>query len=190
VGVDVGDVLHIAIGKGVGAKISIVHLARTSDWDEFRRLLARYGNPFAVIDAMPYKSSVKQLARNYSSGKMILSYYGGGGRQMGSEDGLPTIRSDRTELLDELVGRIESGTIELPRCDEESWLAARHLAGLRRVLDEGRDGRRRMVYPRGGEDHYAHALAYLLLARWCSPQSDGAFNPASIPRNIFPCPDR
>jgi hypothetical protein len=58
------------------------------------------------------------------------------------------------------------------------------------VLEDGRDGRRRMVYPRGGEDHYAHALAYLLLAGWCLPQSDGGFNPASIPRNIFPCSNR
>ena len=189
-GVDVGDVLHVAIGTGNGAKVSIVHLARTSDWDEVARLLVKHGAPVTVIDAMPYKSSVKQLARNYPAGRMILSYYGGGGRQMGSEDGLPTIRSDRTELLDELVGRIEAGTLELPHCDEECWLAARHLAGLRRVAEDGRDGRRRMVYPRGGEDHYAHALAYLLLACWCSPATDGALKPMAIPRNIFPCSDR
>jgi hypothetical protein len=188
-GVDVGDVLHLAIGTNHGGKVAIVHLARTSDWDELGRLLVKYGSPVTVIDAMPYKASVKQLARNYPTGRMILSYYGGGGRQMGSEDGLPTIRSDRTELLDELVGRVETGALELPSCDEECWLAARHLAGLRRVVEEGRDGRRRMIYPRGGEDHYAHALAYLLLAAWCLPASDSVFDPATVPRNIFPCPD-
>jgi hypothetical protein len=189
-GVDVGDVLYVAIGTAHDDKVAIVHLARTSDWDELGRLLAKYGNLFTVIDAMPYKTSVKQLARVYPYGRMILSYYGGMGRQMGSEDGLLTIRSDRTELLDELLGRIEFGALELPRCKEESWQAARHLAGLRRVLEEGRDGRRRMVYPRSGEDHYGHALACPRLARWCSPQTDGAFNLATIPRNIFPCSNR
>lgn len=169
-GVDVGDVLHVALCLPMpDSGLEVCWLARLRDWQELRSLLATGGIQTVVIDAMPYKASAKRLARDMPAGMVHLAYYGGQGRWMGHEEDVPTIRCDRTELLDELVALVREGRMRLPGQSEEAWRGARHLLGLWRTEERDREGRLRAVYPRGGEDHYAHALAYCLLGRWITP---------------------
>jgi len=172
-GVDVGDTLHIAIGKIISSGyVQVFWLEATESWQRLDALLDSCRILCTVIDAMPYKHSAKQLALKYP-GRIYIAYYQGEHLSKGVEGrgskAVPKVLIDRTESLDELVAKLSSGQITLPSGGPAVEEALVHLGRLCKERREGSDGKYSLQYARGLEDHFAMALNYLLVATMIAP---------------------
>ena len=172
-GVDVGDTLHISVGKmTTEGRVRIFWLEATESWERLDELIEACGVLCTVIDAMPYKHSAKEFALSHP-GRVYIAYYQGEhlakGREGKGEKAVPKVNIDRSESLDELVARLSRGEISLPQGGGAVEEALRHLGRLRKERREGAGGRTVMGYAHGLEDHYAMALNYMLVATAIAP---------------------
>lgn len=175
-GVDVGDMLHIAIGQDLGEKIQIVHLEQTEDWGRLKTLMLKYGIWQCNIDAMPYKKSAKDFAREFPE-RVVLQYFKSSREERGDEmerkeeDELPVIRIGRTESLDETTDKIREQKFIFPNpakltiqqlATYENFQI--HLKKLIKDLKEDERGNRWFEYKKNVENHFGMALNSLRLS--------------------------
>lgn len=119
-GMDVGDKCHLVFGAptGMGAPRLILAVELEAD-DEagIIRLMKRMGVYSGVIDAMPYKTLAKNIARGFD-GRVYINYYKGDTLKTGTEgEGqfeVPKVGVNRDESLDETVDMLREGRIILP----------------------------------------------------------------------------
>ena len=160
-GVDVGDLLHLVIGVYWQDTLAVVHIEEIrDDWALLAKRLADVD--FCVIDAMPYKTSVKSLLRGGINGAM--SYLTASQFSIDYEDkdlALPVriTRDDRTSFLDDMVEAIKTARLRLPHPRHDAVQALMlHCKALVKDLD-AQSGK--YAYKRGVENHYGMALGYL-----------------------------
>ncbi len=160
-GIDVGDVIHLAIARYAGGVGRVVWLEETPDWELVQKRLRDHNVAAFIIDAKPEKTKAKELCRALGNGAII--YTGAQNRTIGTEDAdtkpVQKISMGRTDLLDELVGAFLSGELYLPRPGLPQTQRAREHLG-RVVKDRRSDGS--FEYRKAVENHYAFALAHML----------------------------
>lgn len=175
-GVDVGDLLHITIAQDLGDKINTVHIEHTEDWGRLKTLMNQFSVWLCVIDAMPYKASAKQFAREFPE-RVVLQYFKDTRRERGDvmeqkeEDGIPVIRVGRTESLDETTDQIRDKTYIFPNPERLNFeqlqtyeVFKTHLKKLIKDLKEDEKGRKWFEYKHNVANHYGMALNSLRLA--------------------------
>lgn len=179
-GVDVGDILHIVIAQDLGEKIQIVHIEHTDDWGRLKSLMSRFGVWQCIIDAMPYKNSAKQFAREFPD-RVVLQYFKSSREERGDEiekkeedEGnkkVTVIRIGRTESIDETTDIVREGRFIFPdpvklqfRELQTYDLFKSHLKKLIKDLKEDDKGRRWFEYKHNVENHFGMALNSLRLA--------------------------
>ncbi len=175
-GVDVGDVLHITIGRDLGDGIQLLHLEYTEDWGRLKTLMSQYGVWLCLIDAMPYKNSAKGFAREFPD-RIVLQYFKDTSRERGDvieqkeEDGLPVIRVGRTESLDETTDQVRLGEFVFPNPRKLTFeqvqayeIFKSHLKKLIKDLKEDDKGRKWFEYKHNVANHFGMALNSLRLA--------------------------
>lgn len=175
-GVDVGVVSHIVIGKPVGNSLKILWLERVrQDGENTLQLVVeermkQYGVLRVVVDAQPDISVPRALVANAWMGQVLAAYFvtGAGPRTLDLcsvdvEEGV--IKIARTRAFDEMVREINSNGVGLLKEHYELDLFLQHLGRLRKVTGEGIDGQDRSRWiSTSDEDHYALAMLYMFIA--------------------------
>lgn len=163
-GVDVGTVLNVVIGKDD----KIVRMLEIKTFSELGRYMELYDIKTCVIDALPETRKAKEFADKYK-GRVFLCYYD---KQKMDKDGIATfdrkakvVHTNRTAALDELFDLVLNQKVALPKNANEIVNFYPHLQALIRVVEENTEGNKVAVYQRSGADHYAHAMNYWNIAR-------------------------
>lgn len=178
VGMDVGDMCHLAffVPKDGGrmALVNAVELPAENE-KEIVQTMRRMGVHSGVIDAMPFKTLAKNIAREFS-GRIAINYYKGDTLKTGLEgEGQWQVKKttiDRNESLDETVSLLQEGYIELPSrkkmagVDLERYEKFRsHLKQLVKEQVEKNDGSQFWQYKKNVENHWGMAMNYARIAR-------------------------
>lgn len=174
-GMDVGDKCHLLFGHPQGSSIRIHYAAElpADDEEAIIRLMKRQGVFSGVIDAMPYKTLSKNIARAFP-GRVFINYYKGDTLRT-SEEGegrfaVPRVSVNRDESLDETVESIIEGRIELPDRKRLSAEDLRNYEEFRSQVKmlikeaEDKDGIIEYHYKKGVPNHYGMALNYMRIA--------------------------
>jgi len=187
-GVDVGDDIHACFAESRGGVLLVVACVVAPSFEDLARAFVSYGVVRAVVDAMPYKSSVLALATAFP-GKVTLAYFSDAAYHPGFEKYpggyVAKINLERTAALDRMVTFIRDGRLTLPDGRYPVMAeVARHLASLRRTVVERRDGSHVARWLAAGPDHFALALTYLVAAYDLAP-APGGLAPAVAERRRF-----
>lgn len=175
-GVDVGVVSHLVVGKRVGKSLKILWLERIRQDGEntlknvVLERMKQYGVARLVIDAMPDISVPRALVAESWLGRVLAAYFvtGFGPKtlslsEVDEEDGV--IKIARTRAFDEMVREINTGGVEFLRDHPELELFIAHLSRLRRVTEEGLEGQEKAKWvSTSDENHYALATLYAFMA--------------------------
>lgn len=182
-GVDNGIVKHYVIGNNRG----IFAIGKTEDWDEIERLRNRY-RAYMVIDANPYPTHPKKLAKKYS-GKAHIHYYrqdrsGMEIMEWGKGDKRGVVLSDRTKLIDLVVDELNSQEIVFNMIEGQLEDYITHWGNTYRVIEPNRVGIMKGVWktPEGKPDHYAHATVLWRVAMEKARVSTGIGGVRQAPR--------
>jgi hypothetical protein len=170
VGIDVGAMLHIAIGEDTreGAMKVVwlgAHPIQTPRElrDFIRARFADYKG--GVIDMLPETRFSRRLAM--SSRRWLMCQYGGGKREaVDLKSRVVTV--DRTSCLDALAEAVRMGPTRLVLPGDALAVDGfvDHMQALTRVFDpEAKGGEGAYVWSGDAADHYMHALGYMFLAR-------------------------
>lgn len=119
-GMDVGDKCHLVFGHAVNGIIRVHWFAEFAADDEkgIVSLIRRQKPICGVIDAMPYKTLSKNIAREFP-GDVYIQYFKGDTLNSSMEGegdkAVPKVTTNRTESLDDMTELLCEGRIELPR---------------------------------------------------------------------------
>ena len=175
-GIDVGDVRHLVIYRVCADGVDrVVWLEATRDWDLIRKRLVDHEVIFFAVDALPEKTKAKELCLSlaYKDGRPrgAIVYTSSQSSSVGWEDEdtapVRVIKTNRTDMLDDLAWDMQAGRFWLPtQRIEEVLVACQHFARL--VKDRDREsGAYR--YRKNVENHYGMAAAMGRLAKAMSP---------------------
>lgn len=160
-GVDNGIVKHYVIGNQYG----IFRIGKTEDWQEIEDLRNQY-DAYMVIDANPYPTKPKELAKKYP-GKVFIHYYGKDKHDMsvirwGEGDAQGVVYSDRTKIIDAVVAKLNSQEIYFNLIERDLEEYIYHWTQMFRVVEEKANGitLAEWRHPEGKPDHYSHAHIY------------------------------
>lgn len=171
-GLDVGKISYIVIGKRVGDTLRVVwteqiRLQNPDGSDLVERVLAlckAYHICFGAMDAYPYSDSCLKILNSWPAlraadftlrDKTLPMHV--------SKEDSKEIRANRTKLLDLLVKRVNNGSTLFPQ-HNESLVVGEHLRALRKIKREKDSGEKVEEWVSSKADHYALAMAYLVLA--------------------------
>ena len=178
-GVDVGSWLHLVIEewtqyKGTHLDLSYnmkpktINITKVKDFEELDVLMQQYGVFYCVVDANPERRKASEFARRFY-GRVKLCIYGRGvnSKQINIHRDVEMdhcITVDRTSWLDQSLGRIRAGTIDLPM--DTPYEFKHHLKSLVRVYEKDVDDNPigRYIKKSTDNDHYAHARNYSEIA--------------------------
>jgi hypothetical protein len=166
-GVDVGKLLHVVIGKRHREKAGqIVYIGIVESFNDLNSLMKRFRIVRAVIDALPETRKAREFADQHP-GKVFLCYYQEhqkGGYRWNEKE--LTVSANRTEALDASHAELAQEQVFLPAECEVIHEFARQCANIARVLQtDPETGSSRYVYLKTGEDHYRHSQSYECIAR-------------------------
>lgn len=169
-GVDVGDLLHIAINVRYGGELKWVWFEVTEKWSRLAELMRAFGVAACVIDAMPYKRSAKEFACGFKK-KVWIQYFRPvkeltiGSELFENKIPIQTVFVDRTESLDATVDMLVAEEMLLPAMDkanpaekavlEDVWA---HLKMLITETVEDHNGNKRRTYLDHVENHFGMAM--------------------------------
>jgi hypothetical protein len=174
-GMDVGDKCHLVFGHPYNGKIRIHYVTDMDSDDEagIIRLMKRMGVYYGVIDAMPYKTLAKNIARKFE-GRVYINYYKGDtlkeGEEGQGEKAVPKVTIDRTESLDDTTEAVVKQRIELPDPkrlnDDDTLVYEQFKAQVKMLIKEGieKDGAIIYRYKKLVPNHYGMALNYMRIA--------------------------
>lgn len=172
-GMDVGKVCHLVIGRRDKHYLDVVHAERIKQDDDdaiFKRvveLLRMYGVSKAVVDAGPdFTTALKLIGHGYLN-QVFACYYVRSTRaslaNVDVKEVEQVINANRTGTIDELAKTVNKGQMRFARMEEMSVIAS-HLSNVKRIETENGRGERVASWVKTGDDHYAHALNYLHMA--------------------------
>ena len=174
-GLDLGKTSWMLIGHTRdGRTIDLVHAEKIKETGEgylverVMELVKWYGIIKLVVDAMPNFSTGLQLINRTRHNQTYACYYVRSNRtalsNMDVKDVEQVINANRTGTFDDLVKAVNAGQYRFAR-HQEFNLVIEHLASMKRVSHMNSQGERVAAWTATGDDHYAHALNYLELAR-------------------------
>lgn len=172
-GVDVGNVSHVTIGKPVGRTMKVIYREKIrQDGDNYllkrlKELKRMYGVRMACIDIGPDITVPKQWISSSPVGQVWAVQYV---RQIANSLEVYTldeteqiVSANRTALIDDVCRDFNSGLIETPS-DEFKAEAEDHFRAMKRITKENNSGEKISVWVSTGEDHFAHSMFYLYQA--------------------------
>lgn len=176
-GIDMGDICHIAIRQPVGnGRVRWVYFEEVRSEDLLGRawsLEREFRVRGTIIDAMPYKPDSKKIVRALQTWAAIHYFRGDDLKESseGEDDReVRVVLSDREdsidEMVDELIAEPPFALLPLPTdLDEENLLRSLHRQLKKLVRDEvvTHQGKR-LEYKHGVENHYGLAMTYARLA--------------------------
>lgn len=173
-GIDIGKVSWVIIGKKVDKKIIILYaekIRQTSDGHLLKRVLELakfYGVVKGVMDAAPDFTTSSAFVSSSWMGRFYANYYVRNKTTsslshiaIDEEEGI--VKTARSVSFDLLVKLVNSGRCEFPRTKETNVLK-KHLRNIKRVKGANSMGDETINWVSIGDDHYAHALNYLNIA--------------------------
>lgn len=171
-GVDVGDLLHVAIGHWVGMALEITHLAALGSWTELMSLTQRFRPHCAVIDAQPEGHTTRAFVAQLPGRAYRATYVNNSNEAVAWKPEEQRVIIERTESLDALKARFRQRGVRLPggiggdgNASEETVREfVSHCGKLTYDVVENAVGKQEARYGNTGPDHYAHAANYLLVA--------------------------
>ncbi len=176
VGIDVGKVVYVMVGKRIDGVLHVVSAEKLSFAEgdmagQINALFARYGFSGAVIDAAPDISLPNMLIAEHGNTVMPCVYTKGTKFSLSlfdikeTDDG-DVINAPRTRLFDALVADINKSKIQFMRAPEPLKDEIRsHFQQMVRKEEYNEDGDKTAKWVKLSDaDHFLHALAYLYLA--------------------------
>ena len=173
IGIDLGNTCHLVVIKDFWLQHTInrtpVVIAAIKflkeELENVLELQKRFGALYTVSDALPYTTDVSRTAKHpQNKNKMKICFFGGKKQYSTTKDGIE-VTANRTQMLDVLTDGFPKKEILVGSNIEnydEFWAHAKNLA---RVKSEDEDGVETFEYVKVGEDHFAFATAYAMLAR-------------------------
>ena len=169
-----GDMLHLVITKynKVSGKHEKIFIGKVKEFGQLDEYMHRYDIDLCVTDGLPNQHSARDFSRRFP-GRVYLCYYQDNqkGEYSWKEADTTAGRDyqvvvNRTEALDAMYEQITRREIAIPRRCPEVEEFAKQLTNLARVNETEDDGTiMRSVWKRLGEDHFAHANSYSLIAQ-------------------------
>jgi len=167
-GVDVGNDLHIVIGRPLKQEKAyrIDYVGRMENFNDLHDLVDRYDVRAAVIDQGPETRKVREFQAAEDC-KIFLCTYLDKLKVAVREDqrrGMLTV--NKTEICDKTHEIfVRAGAIEIPRrCAEIEQYALEMSNTAKQLEEDQKTGSKIYRYRKLGEDHYFHATNYFLLA--------------------------
>lgn len=164
-GVDNGVTKTVVIGNSMG----IFKTYETDDWEDVVADIKRY-NAYCVIDALPYPRMPIKLTQQFH-GRVFVHYWANNKKtigiiEWGKGDKQYVVESDRTKLIDMLVGELNDKDViyNLTPTDLEQYIS--DWGQLYRVIETNHAGIQTPVWRtiEGRRDHYAFATMYWRIA--------------------------
>jgi hypothetical protein len=168
VGIDMGITCHMVIGT-LGAKPSVIEwrqVVATNLVDEIRTLMDQYDLVGGTIDRNPYTPLAEEI-RDLTDQRIIPVEYANSvmapavNIKKTELDELSHIQANRTIMLDAVVGAIRKRQIEFYGYGSHEALLVQHLRDMVRIEEPDTSA---MWQKLTGNDHFFHALGYLLFA--------------------------
>lgn len=172
IGIDMGKVCHITIGRAEGiGKVKTV-LMEAVKVEELEARFKYYSTLFPIvggfIDRLPLITESNKI-RNISEFKVMPMQYGRGSGGMivvpkNDEYGqLDYVEAHRTLHLDKFANAIRSGYITFAGYGTQKETIISHLRAMVRVFEEDKDGVEKLPVwkKKDKQDHYFHSLAYM-----------------------------
>ncbi len=176
VGIDVGKTSWLIVGKVMGKEVHIIWIesirlrgdAGEGLYDSVRQRLGQYGAVRVVMDAMPYTDVALKLQAESLEGTFYPCQYTLRDRKLPAQvvkESEQLLEAHRTKTLNRVAKRVNSGEVIFPRL-EEMRVVRTHLQGMKRVdrIDDAGESHSDWVKGESADDHYFHALNYLLMA--------------------------
>ena len=172
IGIDMGKVCHITIGRAEGiGKVKTV-LMEAVKVEELEARFKYYSTLFPIvggfIDRLPLITESNKI-RNISEFKVMPMQYGRGSGGMivvpkNDEYGqLDYVEAHRTLHLDKFANAIRSGYVTFAGYGTQKETIISHLRAMVRVFEEDKDGVEKLPVwkKKDKQDHYFHSLAYM-----------------------------
>lgn len=148
-----------------------VLIKRVRKFEDLDVLMSEFDVDLAVVDGTPNQHSARDFCMRFP-GRAYMAYYNENQRgsykwqESKTDDEDYQVTVNRTESLDAMYEEVQRREIMLPNPDNaeiHSFVEqVCNLARINEVDDDG--GVKHAVYKRLGEDHYAHASNYALIA--------------------------
>lgn len=175
-GMDVGDKCHIVFGH-IHRGALRVHWVEEIDADNesgIIRLIKKHNILGGVIDAMPYKTLSKNIARAFR-GRVWIQYFKNDTLKTGVEgeagNKVQKVNINRTESLDETCEMLKERRIEIPAMKkiqnefaDRFGLFKTHILHLTKEPVERASGILEYQYKRKAENHFGMALNSMVIA--------------------------
>lgn len=165
-GLDVGKIKHLVIGKRIGRKtLQIVKVARFSKWDDISQMILKFNCKSGVIDARPYEDEARRFQKDHKMRIFLCEY--SETTPVGTTWNPKTkmVNVNRTEICDATHNLVsEDGLLVLPRRSPEIQEFAKQVCDPAKKEEINKQTKRLVYRYIGKEDHYRHALNYLLMA--------------------------
>jgi hypothetical protein len=161
-GVDQGVDKHYVLMNQQG----IFRVGVTQDWQEIENLMQLYDVECAVFDGMPDITEPRKLRDKYL-GKVWLSFFK---REVKSANYVKwdldshTVYSDRTKVIQNAIDWFAQRKIRFQVDARELGEYINQWQALYKTIEKDQMGIQRDVWESGGNDHYAFATIYALLA--------------------------
>lgn len=175
-GVDVGKISHMLIGKPVDGKLHLIWGERIRQDEEntlrdtYLERQAQYGVVRGVIDAAPDLTVPKQvIAQSYTS-QAWAAYFvqGAGPASLGlfTQDFLDqVVKIYRTRTMDAFVKEFNAGRVLLPAGHPDEQIIKKQFRAMKRIKRLTAEGNEKAVWVSDGDDHYFLAATYLFAAK-------------------------
>lgn len=166
-GVDVGSLLHVVVAyKPREEVLQVCYLAQVSSFNDLHDIARRFNVQCGVVDFEPETRKAREWQASEEFPVFLCDYVSTITEGSRWDEEKKTLKVNRTESLDGVHQMIaNSGLIVFPRRSEETEEFAKQLVNIAKVLEEDQEtGSREYRYRKLGEDHYAHALNYCILA--------------------------
>lgn len=179
-GMDVGDKCHLVFLQPHENRLRVTDFIEMSSDNEKAIIQAveQRGGYCGVIDAMPYKTLAKNIARHFH-GRVYINYYKGDTLKTGEEGqgdfAVPRATVNRDESLDETTEALRDARIELPDSKrmtaEQITMYEVFKSQVKMLIKEGVDngGINEIHYKKKVANHFGMALNYARIAAELSP---------------------
>jgi hypothetical protein len=166
-GVDIGKMKHIVIGRRDGANhYQILKAVRVSDWNDIHDLAQKYNVRNGVIDIRPYEDEAHKFQKAEHYRIFLCQYVETVKQEPEFSDVTGIVKAYRTGIMDATHKLFSERRTTLPRMCDEMKIFTEQVCNPAKVLETNkRTGIAVYRYiSDDGYDHYRHAMNYFLLA--------------------------
>lgn len=171
-GADVGEKIHVIIGKKTDKKLRIVYVGTVSDFlgpaDSLENLMEKFNIQRLVVDAKPETRKVRELIARFPN-RVFAAYYPTRKFDINDyftfDDFKSEVFIDRTINLDYLISEIQNEQMELPSNAKFISGFYEQMTSSTRVTEVNpRTGQAEARWMEKSADHFLHAFAYCRIA--------------------------